>query len=228
MSKPEMIKRPILKKMANSIVRGEAKLTEKLCLKAIKKGLSANEVIINGLLKGMRVVSKKYEKREYFVPDVLMAARAFETGFKVLSPYLKLKESRAKGKVVLGVVQGNLQTIGKDVVATFLKATGFEVYDLGVDVPPKDFIRKVQEVHADILACSVFVTTTIDNLKRVIEGLREAGIRDKIRVMVGGAALNPKIAKEVGADAYGKDATEAVKIAEKFMMKSKLGEKQNA
>ncbi|HUW65697.1 MAG TPA: corrinoid protein [Spirochaetia bacterium] len=181
-------------------------------MEAIAAGIAALEAIDGGLLKGIKVVGDKYEQQEYFIPEVLLSSDAMLAGLEVLQPHLPVDEGKAAQKVVIGVVQGDTHDIGKNLVKIMLETSGFEVYDLGRNVPLQDFATKALEVGANVIGLSTLMTTTMDGMRTVIEDLAERGIRDKFLVMIGGGPISPAFAREIGADLYAPDANSAVRI----------------
>ena len=171
---------------------------------------------MEGLAKGMEVVSEKYEQEEYFVPELLICSDAMYAALEILRPHVKLETVGTPVKVVIGVVQGDIHDIGKNLVKIMLEGSGFEVYDLGRDVPLQDFVDKAKEVDADIIAMSTLMSTTMGGMKNVIEILEEEGIRDRYKVIIGGGPIWQSFANKIGADAYGDNVSEAIRIARKL------------
>lgn len=211
-------KEEILQKAKNAI----ESFSKDEAVVAAKEALDANidpVEVITALTEGMREVGDKFDKGECFLPHVVAASEAMKAAVAVVEPALKAgaKAREKLGTVVIGTVEGDIHSIGKDIVATMLGIAGFEVHDLGRDVPVTEFAAKAKEVNADIVGSSALMTTTILNQKRVEEELKEAGIRDKLKTMVGGAAIGQEWAEKIGADAYAENATEAVVVAKKLM-----------
>ena len=186
---------------------------------ALKAGIPAIRIIEEGLAEGMRIVGDRFEKGEYFLAELVAAGETFKEAMEVLRPKLMEEGSTVKklGKVVIGTVRGDLHDIGKSIVATMLESAGFEVYDLGVDVSPEEFVRKAKEVNADIVAMSALLTTTMIEMRNVIEELKRAGIRDRVKVIIGGAPVTEEFAREIGADAYAEDAVKAVEVCKRLV-----------
>ncbi len=213
-------KEEILEKIKNLLVNIEIDKVEEAVKEALKAGIPPLEIIEKGLAPAMRIIGDKFEKGEYFLAELVAAGETFK---EILNKYLKPElmkrgeTTKKLGKVVIGTVRGDLHDIGKNIVATMLESAGFEVYDLGVDVPPEEFVKKAKEVNADIVAMSALLTTTMMEMKNVIEELKKAGIRDKVKVIVGGAPITEEFAREIGADAYGEDAVKAVKICKQLL-----------
>jgi corrinoid protein of di/trimethylamine methyltransferase len=183
---------------------------------ALEANVDPSELISKYMIPAMNEVGQRFACNEYFVPELLIAARAMKAALELITP--KLAETGAKriGRVVIGTVKGDLHDIGKNLVASMLEGAGFEVVDLGVDVPPEKFVQAAQEKPGTIVAMSALLTTTMLNMKNVIEALQHSGLRDKVRVMVGGAPITPQFAQQIGADGYGENATEAVDVARKL------------
>lgn len=205
--------------LAKAVLLGDDTVAEELTRKALSEGIAPYEIIEKGLSEGMREVGRKYEEREYALPELMLAAEAFYTALKILEPELKKerKERKTLGKVVIGVVQFDVHDIGKTIVRTMLEASGFECVDLGRDVPTEDFVQTVRDERPDILGLSALMTTTMPEQQRVIEALKEAGLRDSVKVMVGGAPVSREWAERIGADGYGEDAIDAVVEAKKLL-----------
>jgi methanogenic corrinoid protein MtbC1 len=184
---------------------------------ALKEGVSAYEAVMNGMAKGMETVGERYQDGKVFLAELILAGETFKEGMKVLSSHLKNSDAWYRGSVVIGTVEGDLHDIGKNIVASLLQASGFEVYDLGVDVPFDRFLAKAKEVSADIVAMSAMLSTTFPNMRAVIEEIAKAQVHT--RTLVGGAPLNADSAKSLGADGYGKDAVEGVNICKQWVNK---------
>ncbi|MGE5254179.1 MAG: cobalamin-dependent protein, partial [Planctomycetaceae bacterium] len=184
----------------------------------LKKGAKAEDILKRGMLSAMEVISERFKSGEAFIPEVLLSARAMNEAVRVLEPHLAGTQAATKGKVIIGTVKGDLHDIGKNLVITMLKGVGFETVDLGTDVTVPGFVRAVEEHEPDILGLSALLTTTMPQMKAVLEGLRQKGLRDKVKVMVGGAPLNEKFARDIGADGYAPDGAEAVTLAKKLML----------
>ena len=206
-------KSEILAGLASAVVEMDEKRAVELARAAIDAGIDAYEAISQGLSKGMDVVSCKYETEEYFVPEILLCSDAMYAALDVLRPHLKADPSATPAKVVIGVMEGDIHDIGKNIVKLMLVAAGFEVHDLGRDVAPSAFVEKAKEVDADIIALSTLMSVTMDGMRKVVEILVQEGIRDHFKVIVGGGPVSASFARQIGADAYGESASEAVKIA---------------
>ena len=211
----------ILQALADSLVKLDPKKAKATAEEAIKAGIPAFRAIDEGLANGMKVVSQKWDCEEYFLPELLLAADAMNAAIEVLKPHLKAEKAAVRGKVVLGTIQGDIHDIGKSIVNSMLLAAGFDVYDLGVDVPPKKFIEKIKEVDADLVGSSAFMTSTIRYQKDLEVALRGAGIRQKVVTMIGGVATSSRYAEEIGADGWAKNAAETVKTAKQLLARRK-------
>ncbi|MEM1545698.1 MAG: corrinoid protein [Candidatus Methanomethylicia archaeon] len=206
-----------LDRIRRAIIDGNIDGAREIAKEAINAGVSALK-LVNAMSSGMVEVGKLLESRVYFVAEVLVSAEAMSQALEVLKPYLAVEESkRYHGKIILGTVAGDIHDIGKGIVATLLQTAGFEVIDLGVDVPAEMFIEKVREIKPDILGLSSLLTTSLPEIKKIIEGLKTAGLRDKVKVIVGGAAVTKDFAEEAGVDVYCLDAVEGVEICKKYV-----------
>ena len=190
---------------------------DELTAAALAEGYSPNEVLTEGLIAGMNRTGVKFKENKVFVPQVLMSAKAMSSGMNHLKKYFADGSVKRKGKFIVGTVQGDLHDIGKNLVASMLEGCGFEVINLGVDVGSEKFIEAVKENKADILCLSALLTTTMNYMKEVIDALQAAGMRDEVKVMVGGAPVTNAFAQQVGADGYSEDASEAVAVARKLV-----------
>ncbi len=199
-------------KIIEAILIGDDDKVKVLTLEEINKGERAGEIMREGLIAGMTKVGEQMEAEEMFIPEVLMSARAMSAGVEVLKPHLKTEDAAVRGKVVIGTVEGDLHDIGKNLVKMLIEGAGFEVIDLGTNVEKDRFIKAVQENNADILGMSALLTTTMPSMQVIIEALKKAGIRDQVKIIVGGAPVTEEYAQEIGADAYGPDAGSAVRV----------------
>ncbi|MDK2464459.1 MAG: corrinoid protein [Candidatus Korarchaeota archaeon] len=209
----------ILRGLAESVIDGDEDRAREFAKKAVDAGIDPLTAIKGGLMNGMKVVGDRFARLEIFLPEVLLAADAMKAALEILEPLI-VKEEREKltlGKVVIGTVQGDIHDIGKNIVAMLLKANGFEVYDLGRDVPIDEFINKAEEVGADIIAISTLLSTSMPYMEDVIRLLKDRGLREKYKVMVGGGPVTREFAEEIGADGYGDNAEEAVEVAKKLL-----------
>jgi 5-methyltetrahydrofolate--homocysteine methyltransferase len=202
-----------LKQMAEKLYAGDADAVAELTQKALDEGLTSAEVLNGGLVAGMDRVGADFRDGELYVPEVLIAARAMHAGMDILRPLLAESDVPSVGKVLVGTVKGDLHDIGKNLVAMMLEGGGFEVVDLGVDVPPDKFIEAVKAKQPGLLGMSALLTTTMPGMKNTIEALVEAGVRDSVKVMIGGAPVTQAYADEIDADGYAPDAASAVELA---------------
>ncbi len=207
--------------MRQSVVDGDAEQAEALARQALEKNVDPLEAINQGYVLGVNYVGEQFGLGEMFLPDLVLAGEAMKSAVAVLEPEMQKRGSQRQmlGKVVLGTVKGDIHEIGKTLVATMLSASGFQVYDLGVDVPIDKFAQKAREVDADIVGVSALLTTTMTGQRSVVEALQEMGLRPKVKVMVGGAPVTRGWAGEIGADGYSEDAIGAVAEAKRLMGK---------
>ena len=206
----------ILEEIAQSVRNGKAKDTKALVQQAIEQGISAQEILESGLVAGMNVIGEKFKNNEVFVPEVLIAARAMNQGAQLLKPLLAEEGVRASGRVCIGTVQGDLHDIGKNLVKMMLEGKGLEVIDLGTDVAPETFAETAKNEDCQIIACSALLTTTMGTMTDVVKAAEAAGIREKVKIMVGGAPVTDSFCKEIGADAYTPDAASCADQAAAF------------
>jgi corrinoid protein of di/trimethylamine methyltransferase len=203
----------------NTVIAGKHKEIEALVEKAIQHKVNPDDLINNALIAAMDVVGDRFAKSEIFVPEMLVAAITMKKGLDIIKPLLKDQEEQSKGKVVLCTVKGDLHDIGKNLVGMMLEGAGFEVIDLGVDVTVENVVDKVTEIQPQVLGLSALLTTTMPEMENVINVLQARGMRGAVKVMVGGAPLRAEFAQKIGADAFGKDAAEAVNLARSFIEK---------
>jgi len=202
-----------LKKLYEAVIAGDAKTAVAITQQAIAEKVNPGSLISDAMIPAMAEVGRLFECEEYFVPELLLSARAMKAALELLRPLLAETGVKPTGKVVIGTVKGDLHDIGKNLVASMLEGGGFEVTDLGVDVSPERFIAAVQEKRAQIICLSALLTVTVPSMKTTIEALKQAGIRDQVKVLIGGAPVTAEYAKEIGADGYGENASVAVNIA---------------
>jgi len=207
-----------LELVKNALIAGdESKLTV-LVQNALNQGVAANEILNQGLIAGMDIVGEKMETGEMFIPEVLRSAKVMRVAVEILKPLLGADDIIGKGKVVIGTVKGDLHDIGKNLVSMMIESAGFEVSDLGVDVPPERFVEEVNNrKNVDILCLSALLTTTMPMMKKTIDAVAESGLRDRVKIMVGGAPVTQKFADEIGADGYATDAGSAAKLAKALL-----------
>ena len=203
----------IVAEISTAMQKGKAKQVKELVPKALEEGISAKVILEEGLLAGMNIVGEKFKNNEVFVPEVLVAARAMNAGTEILKPYMTEAGVEPLGKACLGTVKGDLHDIGKNLVRMMLEGKGIEVIDLGVDVAPETFVKAAIDNNCSIIACSALLTTTMPAMGEVVEQAKAAGIRDKVKIMVGGAPVTDKFREAIGADAYTPDAATAAAVA---------------
>lgn len=206
-------KKELLKHLSDSIVEMDEEKAVKTARVYIEHNYEPYEAIASGLAQGMGRAGKLYEEEEYYIPELLMCSDALYAGMDVVKPHLSKTASEQKYKAVIGVVEGDTHDIGKNLVKIMMETAGFDVVDLGRDVPPIDFVKTAQEIGANIIALSTLMTTTMDGMEQVIKLLPEYGLRGKVKVMVGGGPISPNYAKKIGADGYAPDALKAAKLA---------------
>ncbi len=209
----------ILKQLREVVIAGEPDQARELATQALESGIVPLTAIEEALNPGMQVVGDRYENGEYFIPDLVMAAEAMKGAMEVFEPALIARQEQRQvlGTVVIGTVEGDIHEIGKSLVATMLSAAGFQVHDLGVDVPASRFVEQVQETGANVVGLSALLTTTMRNQEAVIEALKEAGLRERVLVIIGGAPASTKWAQTIGADAYAENANEAVSVVKQLV-----------
>ena len=208
----------IVEEISMFLQRGRAPKVKELIMQAIEEGVEAKTILEDGLLSAMSIVGDKFKRNEVFVPEVLVAARAMNAGVEVLRPYLVAAGVTTKGKAVIGTVKGDLHDIGKNLVKMMLEGKGLEVIDLGVDVSAETFVEKAIEYNVDVICCSALLTTTMDEMKNVVELAQEKGIRDKVKIMIGGAPVTQSFCDSIGADYYTSDAASAADVALKVCL----------
>ena len=212
-----------LQEISLKLQAGKAKEVKALVQQAIDEGIPAQKILTEGLLSGMDIIGEQFKNNEIFVPEVLVAARAMTKGVEVLKPLLASEGVKAKGKVCIGTVAGDLHDIGKNLVKLMLEGKGLEVIDLGTDVTPEQFAETAKNENCQIICCSSLLTTTMGTMEEIVKAAVDAGIRDKVKIMVGGAPLTETFAKQIGADAYTSDAATASEVAVQ-LCKELLGE----
>jgi len=208
----------ILNEISTFLQQGRSAKVKELVPQALNEGIDPKTILEEGLLSGMSVVGEKFKKNEVFVPEVLVAARAMNAGVEILRPYLVAAGVTKKGTAVIGTVKGDLHDIGKNIVKMMLEGKGLEVVDLGVDVSADTFVEKAIEHNANVICCSALLTTTMMEMKAVVEKAEKAGIRDKVKIMVGGAPITQNFCDSIGADYYTSDGASAADVALKVCL----------
>ncbi|MFA4945404.1 MAG: corrinoid protein [Lentisphaeria bacterium] len=207
----------LLTQLAEQVIKGKAPVVKELVQKAIDAGIPVKQILDGGLIAGMAVVGDRFKRNEFYVPEVLIAARAMNTGMTLLKPLLKAQGVQAKATLILGTVKGDLHDIGKNLVGMMFEGAGYQVVDLGVNVDEQKYVAAVKEHKAQFLGMSALLTTTMGNMKATIDALKAAGVRDQVKVLVGGAPLTQSFADEIGADGYSPDAASAVDLANRLL-----------
>jgi len=206
-----------LEKIYSAVLDGDAPTAKAGVEAALAEGIAPDRILKEGLIAAMGEVGRLFEENEYFVPEMLVAARAMQQGLAILKPHLAEGGATPMGKVIIGTVKGDLHDIGKNLVAMMLEGSGFEVIDLGTDVTPEKFAKAAQEHNAQVIGMSALLTTTMPGMGNTVAALQEAGIRDKVKVMIGGAPVTDEFAKRIGADGYAPDASSAVRLAKSLV-----------
>jgi len=206
----------LIKDIFTNVMEGQAGAVKEKVQAALDAGIEAPVILNEGMIAAMAEVGRLFEEGEYYVPEMLISARAMQAGLSVLKPHLVASDVKSAGKVAIGTVKGDLHDIGKNLVAMMLEGAGFEIVDLGADVPPEKFVEAARD-GAQIIAMSALLTTTMPSMKTTIEALTEAGLRDKVKVMVGGAPITDDYARQIGADGFSPDASRAVAKAKELV-----------
>jgi corrinoid protein of di/trimethylamine methyltransferase len=209
----------ILKQLQDIVIVGEPDQARELARQALEADVAPLTAIEEALNPAMQIVGERFESGEYFIPDLVMSAEAMKAAMEVFEPELMARQEQRQvlGTVVIGTVEGDIHEIGKSLVATMLGAAGFQVHDLGVDVPASEFVKQVRETNANVVGLSALLTTTMRNQEAIIEALKEAGLRDRVKVVIGGAPTSPDWAETIGADAYAENANEAVTVVKRLL-----------
>ena len=206
--------------MAEALATMLAELKEEEALAEVRKALDEGAdplALVEGLREGMSVVGRRFEDKEYFLSELIMSAEIFKEAIALIEPHLEAGAGPSRGSVVIGTVKGDIHDIGKNIVATLLRCEGYDVHDLGVDVPPEAFIDKLKETGGSLLALSGLLTLAFDSMKETVDTLTEAGLRNKVKVVIGGGPVNDKVVEFSGADAFGVDAAHAVKLTAEYL-----------
>mgnify|MGYP000863007150 CR=1 FL=1 len=206
-----------MEKLSKALVEADRAAVNGLVQEALNAGMAADSILRQGLIAGMDIVGERMEEGEMFIPEVLQGAQIMSGALDILRPHLTADQTALSGKVIIGTVKGDLHDIGKNLVPLMLKSSGFEVVDLGVDVSPQAFTEATAKHQPNIVALSALLTTTMEQMGKTVESLKEAGLRDQVRVIVGGAPVSQKFAEQIGADGYAPDAGSAVKTAKAFL-----------
>ncbi len=207
----------ILEQIASGIVEGDLESVQALTQQAVDNNIAAVDILNNGLVAGMNVVSEQFKNNEIFIPEVLVSARAMKAGMGIIRPLLAEAQIESRGRVILGTVQGDLHDIGKNIVAMLLEGAGFDIIDLGADVPIEKFVEAAKTEGADIIGMSALLTTTMVNMRAIIESLENNDLKQGLKIMIGGAPITQTFANEIKADGYAPDAAEAVDLALSLM-----------
>jgi 5-methyltetrahydrofolate--homocysteine methyltransferase len=207
----------ILEDLRKSVIDGDQNAARDLVNTALAENLPPDKILTDGLISAMTEVGRLFENGEFFVPEMLVSARAMKGGLAILRPQLAAANIKAVGKVVIGTVQGDLHDIGKNLVGMMLEGAGFELIDLGVDVSPEKYVAAVRAHHPDLVGCSALLTTTMPRMKDIVQALQAAGLRDSVKVMVGGAPVTAQFALDIGADFYAPDAASAAQGARELI-----------
>ena len=216
-------KEELLKALSDCVVDMEDEDVNDVAKEYVEAGYPAIDGILEGLVDGMNKAAQLYEEEEYYIPELLICSDAMYNGLEIMKPYLEQNDSDEKRKVVIGVVEGDTHDIGKNLVRIMLEAAGYEMYDLGRDVKLESFVEKAKEVGADVVAMSTLMSTTMPGMGKVVDMLKEAGIRDNVKVIIGGAPLSWAYAKKIGADGYSDNAVEAVRLVEDLLAGKAVG-----
>ena len=206
-----------MQQLSNAVIAGNAPEAKALTEAALADGIAPTTIVNDGLIAAMGVVGERFGCGEIYVPEMLLSARAMQTALAILEPLMAKADIGSRGTVVIGTVKGDVHDIGKNIVAIMLKGSGFTVHDLGVDIPAERFVEAIQEHQPDLVGLSALLTTTMPAMKTVIEAIENAGVRDQVKVMVGGAPVTEEYARSIGADGYGRDAGEAAEQAKQLI-----------
>jgi 5-methyltetrahydrofolate--homocysteine methyltransferase len=219
----ERLPMPDLNPLRQAIIDGDDKTSRAITRQALAEGIDPLKLVNDYLIPAMDEVGRRFDCNEYFVPELLISARAMKASLELIRPLLAARGAQPAGRVAIGTVKGDLHDIGKNLVASLLEGGGFEVIDLGVNVDPEKFIETIRQMNANIVALSALLTTTMPSMKTTIEALKHAGVRDQVKVLIGGAPITQKYADEIGADGYSENAVGAVTLAKKAVRAPALG-----
>jgi len=212
-----MAEKDALRRVVDCIVGLKFDEIRETCQQALDAGVPAFRIVDKGMAEGMRIVGEKYEANEYFLSELIVAGEVMKEGMKVLEPHLKSGQVKKMGKIVMGTVFGDLHDIGKNVASVMLGAAGFDIVDLGVDVPAEKFVEAVRKEEPDIVGMSALITVTMPEMEKAVKALEKAGLRDRLKVIIGGAPVTSQFAEKIGADAAAKDAVDGVKICKSWV-----------
>jgi 5-methyltetrahydrofolate--homocysteine methyltransferase len=207
----------VLQEVRESVIEGSKSSALKFTQQALDENIPPTMILNEALIPAMGEIGKRFERKECFVPEMLLAARAMQAGVALLKPHMIEADKKPIGKIVLGTVKGDMHDVGKNLVGMMLEGAGFEIVDLGVDVPPDKFVQAVQQHHAQLLGLSALLTTTMPWMGKTITSLQQAGLRDQVKILVGGAPVTSEYARQIGADAYSADAASAVRVAKNLL-----------
>jgi 5-methyltetrahydrofolate--homocysteine methyltransferase len=209
----------ILKEITVNVEKGDSATVKELTKKALSQKISAEEILNDGLVKGMDVIGIKFKKNEIFIPEVLIATRAMKAGMDIIRPYFTEERNESKGKIVMGTVKGDLHDIGKKIVCMILEGEGFEVVDIGIDVPKEKFLTSIKKENPDIIGMSALLTTTMTYMREVIEAVEKAKLKQNVKIIIGGAPITQSFADEIKVDGYAPDGVSAVELVKNLLKK---------
>ncbi len=209
----------ILKDITANVEKGDSATVKELTKTALSQKIAAEEILNDGLVKGMEVIGIKFKKNEIFIPEVLIATRAMKAGMDIIRPYFTEEKNKSKGKIVMGTVKGDLHDIGKKIVCMILESEGFEVVDIGIDVPKEKFLTSIKKENPDIIGMSALLTTTMVYMREVIEAVEKAKLKQNIKIIIGGAPITQSFADELKVDGYAPDGVSAVELVKNLLKK---------
>lgn len=209
----------ILKEITVNVEKGDSATVKELTKKAFSQKISAEEILNDGLVKGMDAIGIKFKKNEIFIPEVLIATRAMKAGMDIIRPYFTEERNESKGKIVMGTVKGDLHDIGKKIVCMILEGEGFEVVDIGIDVPKEKFLTSIKKENPDIIGMSALLTTTMTYMREVIEAVEKAKLKQNVKIIIGGAPITQSFADEIKVDGYAPDGVSAVELVKNLLKK---------
>jgi 5-methyltetrahydrofolate--homocysteine methyltransferase len=209
----------VLQKIFDAVLEGDFDGVKNNVQASLDAGLDPNVILNDGMIAAMREVGARFEAGDYYVPEMLIAARAMQSGMSILKPHLQMTDRKSSGRVVMGTVKGDLHDIGKNLVSLMLEGAGYEIVDLGVDVPAEEFVKKATELKPDVIGMSALLTTTMPSMKTIIDALDAAGLRTNIKVIVGGAPVTESYARQIEADGFSPDASRAVNLVNELLRK---------